>query len=211
VSRRACGAAPLLVLPLLLAAACTAPAPPWIELFDGRTTAGFEVTSFGGEGDVAARDGALYLGMGSPLTGVTWTGALPTGDYELEVTACRDLGSDFFCGVTFPVGDSFATLVLGGWGGSVCGLSNVDGLDAARNPTRTLRQFPAHRRCTARVQVTAARIAVTLDGGPLCAVERAGRTIDLRAEMLPSRPLGVATFATAARVFGLRWRPLRSP
>lgn len=200
---------------LLAATACAAPpaapaAPPWCELFDGSSLAGFTITDFGGQGEVAVHDGVLRLGIGSPLTGVTWNGpfAAPDQDYELEVVAERRVGNDFFVGLTFPVGADHLTLVLGGWGGAVCGLSSLDGDDAAHNETRSLHSFVLGRRYTARVTVTAAAVRVTLDGEPLCAVARGQHRLGLRPEVLLSRPLGLCTFATAAAVRTLRWRPL---
>ena len=114
---------------LLLCAACAAPpaAAPWTDCFDGRSLASWEVTDFGGQGPVAVQGGSLELGFGSPLTGVTFTGTPPAGSYELEVCAARLEGRDFFCGLTFPVRDGHLTLVLGGWGGSLVGLSSLDG------------------------------------------------------------------------------------
>jgi hypothetical protein len=189
----------------------TPPPAPWIELFDGRSLAGLAPTEFGGEGEVAVRDGALHLGIGSPLTGVTWTGPLPQEPYELEVVAARSTGGDFFCGLTFPVGTEHLTLVLGGWGGTVCGLSNLDGRDAAHNPTRTLRAFARGQAVNARIEVRADAVRVFVDGAPLCQTPRQGVTLGLRAEMLPSCPLGLASFATESTVTALRWRPLQAP
>ena len=37
-------------------------------------------------------------------------------DYELRLEAKRVEGGDFFCGLTFPVGKEYCTLILGGWG-----------------------------------------------------------------------------------------------
>ncbi len=199
-----------------LAAGCTAPSPPtpvapWQPLFDGRSLTGFATTDFGGQGEVAVRDGALHLGIGSPLTGVTWTGPFAPGgeDYELELTAARCLGNDFFVGLTFPVGSEFATLVLGGWGGSVCGLSSLDGRDAANNATRTTRSFVKGRDYTVLVAVTADRVTASLDGEPLCSVARNTVHFGLRPEVLLSRPLGLASFATETAMRTLRWRNLR--
>ncbi|MFY9345198.1 MAG: DUF1080 domain-containing protein [Planctomycetota bacterium] len=199
-----------LLLVALAAGACHAgpAASPWIELFDGAALGAFAVTDFGGQGPVEVRDGKLCLGFGSPLTGVTWTGVPPSGDYELEVVAAREDGADFFCGLTFPVGDDHLTLVLGGWGGTMCGLSSLDGNDAAHNPTRTLRRFVTGRAYTVRVVVTADHVATMLNGEPLCAVDRRSHRLGLRPEVLLSRPLGVAAFATAAAVARVRWRPL---
>lgn len=195
---------------LLVLASCQSPPPPspWHELFDGSSLGHFVSTDFGGQGEVTVRDGRLQLGIGNPLTGVTWTGPLPPAEYELEVTARRDLGSDFFCGLTFPVGDSHLTLVLGGWGGSVCGLSSLNGLDAAHNDTRTTRYFAPTRDYTVRVSVTRERVAATLDGEPLLDLALAGLTCSLRPEVLLSRPLGIASFATEASVRSCRWRAL---
>ena len=82
--------------------------------------------------------GELHLGEGGPMTGVRCDGEpLPWTNYELLFDAKRVTGNDFFAGLTFPIGDEFATLILGGWGGRVCGLSNVDGHPAAANLTTT--------------------------------------------------------------------------
>jgi hypothetical protein len=198
-------------------AACAAPPPtagPWHDLFDGASLGAFVVTDFGGQGAVEVHDGRLHLGIGSPLTGVTWSGALPTSDYELEVVAAREQGNDFFCGVTFPVGDAHLTLVLGGWGGAVCGLSSLDGDDAAHNATRTLRTFTTGRDYRATLLVRGDRVAASVDGEALCAIDPRQHTLGLRPEVTLSRPLGLATFATAAAIRTVRWRalpPLPSP
>jgi hypothetical protein len=183
-------------------------APPWRELFDGKALGGFAVTDFGGQGEVAVRDGRLVLGMGSPLTGVTWTGQPPAGSYELEVTAARLDGSDFFCGLTFPVGEDHLTLVLGGWGGSLCGLSSLDGNDAAHNDTRCLRQFADGTEYTVRLAVATDRVEASLDGRPLCRIDPRRHRLGLRPEVSLCRPLGFASFQTVAAVRTLRWRPL---
>lgn len=190
------------------AVAPAAPARPWRELFDGRSLAGWVATDFGGQGDVTVADGALHLDFGNPLTGVTWSGPPPSGDYELEVVAAREEGTDFFCGLTFPVGDAHLTLVLGGWGGSVSGLSSLDGRDANHNATRRLHGFVDRRDYTARVAVTQTAVRVWLDGAPFCSAELAGHELGLRPEVLQSRPLGVASFATRARIRSVRWRAL---
>ncbi|MFK7742286.1 MAG: DUF1080 domain-containing protein [Planctomycetota bacterium] len=194
------------------------PQAAWRELFDGTSLTGMSPTRFGGEGDVQVRDGALELDYGNPMTGVTWTDAqlapndAQPGTYELEVVAARLEGMDFFCGLTFPVcrgGDpEHLTLVLGGWGGSVSGLSNLDGADAASNETRTVRGFENGRDYRIAVRVTPTRVAVEVDGEPFLHAELEGRELSLRPEVDLCRPLGLCCFATRARVRQLRWRPL---
>ncbi|MCA8950260.1 MAG: DUF1080 domain-containing protein [Planctomycetes bacterium] len=200
----------LLALLALLVGGCATPTPtePWTELFDGRTLGAFASTRFGGEGEVAVRDGELRLGIGSPMTGITWQGTPPSGAYELEVEAARVTGTDFFCGLTFPVRDAWLTLVLGGWGGAVSGLSSLDGNDAARNETRTLRHFETGRVYRVTVRVDDRRVAVAIDGEPFLAADITDRELSLRPEVELSRPLGIATFVTAARIRTVRWRPL---
>jgi hypothetical protein len=187
------------------------PAEPelgWGVLFDGRSLDGWESIDYGGEGPVELVDGALRLGMGSMLTGIRRTDAeaLPRCDYELEVVAARLLGTDFFCGLTFPVGDACATLVLGGWGGALTGLSCLDGLDASDNETRSYRAYQKGRDYTARVRVTRERIQAWVDGDPVADVARAGRKVGLRAEVFKSQPLGISSYATVARVRSVRLR-----
>ena len=196
-------------LGLLMLAGCAAPpaAPGWIEIFDGASTDGWTATKFGGEGPVDVVDGALEFDFGSPMTGLTWAGAPPTGAYDLEVIAARVDGTDFFCGLTFPVRDAHLTLVLGGWGGSLCGLSSLDGEDAANNDSRTLFRFENGRDYRVLVRVRKDRVDVDLDGAPLLSALTAGRRLSLRPEVELSRPLGIASFATRARIRAVRWRP----
>lgn len=182
--------------------------PRWQELFDGRSLGAFVPTAFGGEGAVTLHDGAMQFDMGSPLSGVTLTDGTPVGEYELEVVAARLLGNDFFCAVTFPVGDDHLTLVLGGWGGTVCGLSNLDGMDASANHTRTLRSFELERDYRVRIRVDRDHVQTFVDGEPFVSTPRRGVRIGLRSEMLPCIPLGVSAYATTARVRSVRWRPL---
>ena len=60
---------------------------------------------------------------------MTWTKDFPKTDNELSLEAMRADGTDFSCGLTFPVGSSPCTLIVGGGGGSVVGLSSLDGPD----------------------------------------------------------------------------------
>ena len=130
----------------------------WISLFDGKTLTGWESTKFGGEGDVSVKNGKLILDFGVDLTGVHTKRKLPKINYEVELEAMRVEGSDFFCGFTFPVNDSFCSLIVGGWGGGVCGISSLDGLDASENETTTYRGFKKGTWYPVRVRVTEDKI-----------------------------------------------------
>lgn len=199
----------LLTACALLAGCRSTTGEPWRDLFDGHTLAGFAVTDYGGQGDVSVRDGRLHLGIGSPLTGVTWTGPLPHGDYELELVARRVLGVDFFAALTLPVAGDCVTLVFGGWGGSVGGLSCLDGADASRNATRRVRAFPNGTDARLSLRVVGERVAVHVDGEPWIDADLRGVRRTLRPEVELSRPLGLASYASEGAVSVLRWRPLR--
>src|SRR5689334_13543165 len=95
--------------------------PAWQSLFDGKTLTGWKVTDFAGRGDVKVDSGRLLLETGV-MTGVTWSNDLPRMDYEISLEAMRVDGSDFFCGLTFPVGKDPCSFIVGGWGGGVVGL-----------------------------------------------------------------------------------------
>lgn len=177
-------------------------------MFDGNTTAGWTATPFGGEGEVHVDDGRLILENGEPLTGVTWTRDFPRDEYEVRLEAVRLLGTDFFCGLTFPVGDSHCSLILGGWGGSLVGLSNVDGRDASENVTRTYMAFTEGVTYRIRLRVTAESIQAWVDDEPIVDQPRDGHTFGLRPEVILSRPFGIASFATATALRGIEMRTL---
>ena len=77
----------------------------WQAMFDGQTLAGWRETAFAGHGEVHCQDGVIVLGMGDPFTGINWTNDFPKMNYEVALDAMRLMGSDFFCGLTVPVGD----------------------------------------------------------------------------------------------------------
>lgn len=193
---------------------CVARAPveaPWHELLAGpgpELPAGCEVVASGGTGPIEFGDGRLVLGQGEPLTAVRFTQPLAHEEYELELVAARLVGNDFFAALTFPVGDDALTLVLGGWGGALCGLSCIDGEDAARNATRSFRRFERGRDCKVRVRVSGGHVVVTIDGEPLVDLDRRDYRLGLRTEVVGCAPLGIASWQTRGAIRSLRWRPL---
>jgi len=191
-----------------VAAAPHAAADDWRSLFDGRALGAWRPTAFGGEGEVEVVDGAIRIGMGADLSGITWTGEVPRQAYELAVDAQRADGSDFFCGLTFPVGEDPCSLIVGGWGGGLVGLSSIDGQDAARNDTTSFHEFKRGTWYAIRVRVTPERIECFIDDKQVVDQPLEGRRISIREEVRASVPLGIATFATTALVKNIRWRPV---
>ena len=186
-----------------------APEGEWQSLFDGQTLGQWKPTQFGGEGAVNVEDGRIILAMGGDLTGVTWTGEVPTVNYEIELQAMRLAGGDFFCGLTFPVHASHCSFIVGGWAGTVVGLSSLNGLDASENSTTVRRRFDNDRWYTIRVGVTESRIQAWIDDESVVDVDTTGKRISVRAEVLDSRPLGIASWRTKAALRNIRLRAMQ--
>jgi hypothetical protein len=179
------------------------------ELFDGETMGLWQQTDFYGKGKVYAKDGAMVLERGNDMTGVTWGGPLVRINYEISLQAQRVEGSDFFCGLTFPVGDEYCSFICGGWGGSLVGLSCVDYYDAANNETSSGYDFVNKRWYSIRIRVTENMLQAWIDDDQVVDLDTADRKLSVRFEMEPSRPLGIATWQTAAAVRDISIRKVK--
>jgi hypothetical protein len=174
-------------------------------LFDGKTLGSWRPTKFSRPGPVKVENGTIVLEAGNDLTGITWAGAaLPTTNYELTLQAMRVEGSDFFAGITFPVDKSFCSLILGGWGGSVIGLSSINDLDASENSTSQSMVFEKQRWYNVRIRVTPEAIDAWLDEKHIISQELKGNRIEVRMEVEASQPLGVATWRTKGALRDIR-------
>jgi hypothetical protein len=183
--------------------------PAGQALFDGKTLTNWQITKFSGEGAVAVENGQIVMDAGRPLTGITWAGPeLPTTNYEITLQAMRVEGRDFFAGVTFPVADSFCSLILGGWGGTVIGLSSINGMDASENETSQSMEFASGRWYSIRIRVTTEKIEAWLDDRQIISQDLKGNKITTRSEVDPSQPLGVASYRTKAALREFRLRRL---
>lgn len=186
----------------------TLPDEGWRFMFDGRTIAGWKESDFFGRNEVRVENDRIVMLAGNDMTGITWTGELPRIDYEVTLQGMRVDGSDFFCGLTFPVGDSHCSLILGGWGGSVVGLSCIDGFDASQNETTRFMQFQNGRWYRIRLRVTGRKIEAWLDSQKIVDVVIEGKRISIRWECEPSIPFGIATWRTTGAVRDIRIRRL---
>jgi type 1 glutamine amidotransferase len=202
--------------PLMLAIALfalTSPAPghgaDWQNLFDGKSLNGWKVTEFAGRGEVNVENGRLLLHSGVMLTGVSYTNDLPRIDYEVSLDAMKVDGSDFFCGLTFPVEAGFCSLIVGGWGGGVVGLSSIDGMDASENETTKYMKFDPGRWYHFRLRVAKDRIEAWIDQEKIVDQAVAGRRISLRpGDIEMSQPFGLATWQTTGALRDIKVRRL---
>ena len=171
-----------------------------LKLFNGKNLDGWKSSAFGGDGEISVEDEQLILDFGNDLTGVTWKDVkvLPRVNYEISLEAKRVDGSDFFCGLTFPIKEAPCSLILGGWGGTVCGLSSLDFKDASENETTSFRDFKNNQWYKIRLRVLEKKITAWIDDKEVVDADLTGKKIGIRSEVEPSVPLGFCSYRTRA-------------
>ena len=187
-------------------------APPtagWKALFDGKSLAGWESADYYKPGKVHVRDGAIVLDRGRLMTGIVYKrGDFPKMDYEVTLEGKKVAGDDFFCTTTFPVGDKFCSLVVGGWSGMVVGLSSIDSADASENETSRNKEFKTGQWYRVRIRVSRHRIEAWIDGEKFVDLDTTDRRISTRIECEACQPFGICTYETTGAVRALRVRRL---
>ena len=182
-----------------------------LPLFDAKELGHWKPTDFGGQGEVKIENGQLILTHGDALTGVTWQGELPAKiNYDIELDAQRVDGTDFFCGLTFPVNDDSASLIVGGWGGGLCGISCLDYNDAANNETTKILEFKNKKWYHIRLRVIPDRLLAWIDDKKIVDVSTKDKKISVRHEVDASQPLGLASYQTTAAIKNIKLRKLNS-
>jgi len=196
--------------PMLALALCLALQDNWKTLFDGKTLGSWKEVDFGGQGKTEVKDGAIEMGEGVALTGVVWKGeALPKINYELSLEAMKIDGSDFFCGIAFPVGDKPCSFVAGGWGGGLVGLSSLDGMNASENDTQSVHSFKKGQWYKFRLRVEPEKIQAWIDDKQVVDAAIKGKEVSIHPAMEAACPLGVTNYTTPSRVRAIKIRPLK--
>ena len=176
-------------------------------LFDGKSLDGWKKADFAGAAEPSVEDNCIFLPAGVGLTGIVWAKELPFGpNFEISCEARRIEGSDIFCGITFPVAGSYASLIIGGWGGGVCGISSLDGHDASENETSTFRQFESGRWYKIRLRVADGNIQAWIDDESILKASTQGRKVGVRADIKLAQPLGLCSWRTKAALRKVEWR-----
>ena len=182
----------------------------WESLMDGKTLTGWEIVRSGGEGEPYVDKGKLVLPMAvnGLSTGLRWVGdSLPVNNYAVYYEARRMAGNDIFCGLSFPYGNTFATLIVGGWGGSVCGLSSIDGDDASENETTKHIYFKDNQWYPVLLRVTSDSIRAIIDTVQVVDIATAGKRIHLRGGTSVSG-LTLCSYLTTGEIRNLRIKRL---
>jgi hypothetical protein len=180
------------------------------SLFNGKTLDGWEKTNFGPQGPVYPDKGAIILGIGEGCTGINWIKDFPKINYEVTLEAQRVTGYDFFCGMTFPVNEDHCTLIIGGWGGSVVGLSSIDGLDASENNTTFIRSFTNKRWYDIRLKVTPDAIGAWIDGRNVVDFSIGDHELSVRPEVELCKPFGICSWYTKAALRNIKVHLLKN-
>lgn len=180
------------------------------SIFDGKTLDGWKITQFGPQGPVYVSDGKIVLDFGDGCTGITSTRDIPTMNYEITLDAQRASGNDFFCGMTFPINDSFCSLIVGGWGGSVVGLSNINEESAANNETRAVKDFENNTWYTIKLRVTPDKIEAWIDNEKMVDYAYQEGALSIRNDVNLSKPLGICSWKTVAELRNIRLEQLEA-
>jgi hypothetical protein len=188
-------------------AAAAKPAAAEKSLFDGKTLIGWKDSGFAGAGEVTVEPNfkgqgpVIRIDAGQSLSGLTFTNAVPKTNFEITLEALKVQGNDFFIGLTFPVGEAHATLVLGGWGGATTGISSIDGLDASENDTTKFLGYEKDKWFRIRMKVTPAKLETWINDEKVVDQDLKDRRISMRfGEIESSVPLGIATYQTTTVV-----------
>ena len=181
----------------------------WKSLFDGKTLKGWKQSDFFKPGKSSVKDGAIILEKGTKMTGLTYDGKdFPKMNYEVSLESKRIDGRDFFCTTTFPVGDYFCSFVVGGWGGSVTGLSSIDGIDASENQTGQGIEYKNDQWYKIRIRVTDKRVETWIDKEQTVDLDTSDVKLGIRIECNVSTPFGIASYDTVGAVKDIKVRNL---
>lgn len=201
----------LSVLAVLCIVSCRPAAPTpsltkWSLLESGQTTA-WQQAGIPDEGVISIKDSELTLPTGQPMTGAkfaNWASAgMPDTNYTISYEAMRLDGRDIFGMCTFPVGShqSHATFVIGGWGGTVTGISSIEFLDASENQTRAEQVFENNRWYRVRIEVRPDDLRVWINDRPVVNASIKGKKVTLRhGDIDRCIPFGFATWNTTGKV-----------
>ncbi len=169
-------------------------APKEVILFNGKSMDDWETVDIGGSGVVELEGGLMIINQGESVSG-----------------AKRLQGVDFFVGLTFPVGSlkTCATLVCGGWGGSVTGISSIDNLDASENNTSSYQRYEDDKWYPVKLRVTPENISAWIGEKQVIDEDIKGKKLNVRPGPIESYlPLSLTTFNTTAAIRNVKMTPV---
>ena len=173
-------------------------------IFDGLTLDDWDITNFGPQGPVNVSGGNIILGMGDGCTGITWKREFPRNNYKVSLEAKRISGNDFFAGITFPVGEDYCSFIVGGWGGTVVGLSSINKIDASENETSSSMKFEKDTWYRICLIVKNDTINALIDDEVIVNFAIGKNKLSIRPEVSLSKPFGIASWNTTAAIRNIK-------
>jgi len=163
----------------------------WVCLFDGKSLTGWLPLELGGSGPVEFQEDfktegqtntvpAILINRGDMVSGMAWTNGPARMNFEIEWEAMRVNGNDFFAAMSFPVKDSYVTFIPSGWGGSVAGISSVNGHDASENETASYLPLKDQTWHKFKIRVTEKKIEAWANEKQIVDLNTLDKTLDLR-------------------------------
>jgi hypothetical protein len=196
---------------VILVTSCGPSEPRIIDLLAENRREAWSAAGIPDQGAVRVTASQLEIDAGKPMSGARFSGwvgdPFPATDYRIEYSAMRTGGRDIFGMVTFPVGDldTHATFVIGGWGGTVTGISNIDFSDANENQTRGELPFENDRWYHVTIEVRPDVLRAWVDDRLVVNVSIKGRHISLRPGYVDHcLPFGFATWGSSAALREIR-------
>jgi hypothetical protein len=99
------------------------------------------------------------------------------------------------------------TLIVGGWGGSVIGVSSINGDDASENESTQFKKFESNKWYKIRLKVSKEKLEAWLDDEQTVNVETKDKKLSMRpGEIEESMPFGLATYRTKAAIRNIQIR-----
>ncbi len=185
------------------------------DLLDPRFHTYWEKANIPEEGNFSIQNKELTLMPGLPMSGCKFTAwgtlGLPSIHYSIEYEAMRADGDDIFGMCTFPVSShqAHATFVIGGWGGTLTGISSIDFKDASENSTRAEQRFQNGAWHHVRIEVRAEDLRVWVNHKRVVNVSILGRRVSLRPGYIDHcLPFGFATWNTTGKIRHVQIRKL---
>lgn len=194
-----------LVVGLCILASCQPPPRSEWKLLSSEFAHAWKKAGIPDEGAFTILQGEARLEAGQPMTGSRFDSwqkhQLPVSDYSIEYEAMRVEGNDFFGTVTFPVLDTFVSFVVGGWGGTLVGLSSIDDMDASENNTRGNTYFKNNQWHKVRIEVRDEELQAWINSKLFVNTSLRGHKVGLRVgDIEKCAPFGFASYATKARI-----------
>lgn len=179
----------------------------WI-LFNGKILDNWEIIDFSLQSSIHIEKDSIIFKRSNATRGIKWLRDIPAINYEVTLEVMRMEGIDLFCGLTFPIYEDVMTLVIGDYGGSVVGLSCIDGVYALNNETCIMRSFQDNHWYHIRLRVTDKAVLAWIDGKEMVHFLLEDHELSLLSKFAFFYPFGIACGRTKTALRNIQVRTI---